>query len=69
MNNPIIIKTREPAQYVEVEEEWSYEKILDIFTDDDLVYQLTKRCQQYEEEINQLKDKISKLNKQSWFWR
>ena len=69
MNNPIIIKTREPAQYVEVEEEWSYEKILDVFEDDSLVGKLVQRCQQYEEEINQLKDKISKLNKQPWFWR
>jgi len=56
MSEPIIIINREAIQYEEVTEEWSYDKILELFPDGDgsLVNPLVRRCQKYEAKIEQL---------------
>lgn len=52
---PIIIKQRQAKEYEYVEEEWTYDKILDLFDDDgNLVRPLVLRCIEYEEKIRKL---------------
>lgn len=64
MSKPIIITHRQAVHYEEVIEEWSYDKILELFPDGDgsLVNPLVRRCQEYEEIIKQLTDKLGQTN-------
>ena len=60
MAEPIRVNETRAMRYETVVKEWTYDDLLDLFSDDDgnLVAPLVRRCQQYEQEIADLKAKL-----------
>lgn len=60
MGEPIVIVNREPVEYKDVENSWTYERILELFPDGntDLVNPLVRRCQAHEAEIDRLHETL-----------
>jgi hypothetical protein len=69
VSEPILLTEHKPVRYESVTEEWTYDRILELFEDGDgsLVNPLVRRCQRYEQEIADLKAKLdSRLAATGW---
>ncbi len=56
MSKPIITQVQEAIGYKTVEEEWTYDRLIELFPDDgtSCVNPLVRRCQEYEKRIEEL---------------
>lgn len=69
MAEPIRVNETRAVRYETVAKEWTYDDLLDLFPDDEgnLIAPLVRRCQQYEQEIADLKSQLtSRLTAAGW---
>ena len=61
VSQPITVLKRKPVETELVEREYTYEELLELFPDggESIVNPLVRRCQEYEEEIERLREEIT----------
>lgn len=65
MGSPVVIKETVTSATVTKDIQYTYEELLDIFPDGDgsIVNPLVRRCQQYEVEIERLRDDLAEYKR------
>ena len=70
MSNPIMVRDHKLVCEPAPDKPWTYEEMLDLFPDGDgsLVNPLVRRCQEYEREIERLREEVVRLKAKSAYF-